>query len=141
MHIPPHDNANRPIVGIDDPRVPLVYFNIVKLKHGQAFEMRVPGYETAVVPATGTVDVEIEGVRFERLGSRGVDVWDGEPEGAYAPIGAHTQLVCTSPSAEVFIAQTAALRSPMPASFLRIHCGTTSSTSWTESCRPRRRPE
>ena len=104
MHIPPHDNANRPIVGIDDPRVPLVYFNIVKLKHGQAFETRVPGYEAAVVPATGTVDVEIEGVRFERLGSRGVDVWDGEPEGAYAPIGAHTQLVCTSPSAEVFIA-------------------------------------
>ena len=104
MHVPPHDNANRPIVGIDDPRVPLVYFNIVKLKHGQAFEMRVPGYEAAVVPATGTVDVEIEGVRFERLGSRGVDVWDGEPEGAYAPIGARTQLVCTSPSAEVFIA-------------------------------------
>ena len=26
MHIPPHDNANRPIVDVDDPRVPLNYF-------------------------------------------------------------------------------------------------------------------
>ena len=35
MHIPPFDNANRPIVDADDPRVPLNYFNIVKLRRGR----------------------------------------------------------------------------------------------------------
>ena len=38
MHIAPFDNKNKPIVDIDDPTVPLNYFNIVKLTKGQAFE-------------------------------------------------------------------------------------------------------
>ncbi|HSO48485.1 MAG TPA: 5-deoxy-glucuronate isomerase, partial [Rhizobiaceae bacterium] len=104
MHIPPHDNANKPIVDADDPRVPLNYFNIVKLKRGEAFEYRVPGYETAIVPATGTVDVEVEGEKYPAIGNRGVDVWDGEPEGVYAPSGARVTMVCNSDAAEVFVA-------------------------------------
>ncbi|PRY26539.1 5-deoxy-glucuronate isomerase [Aliiruegeria haliotis] len=104
MHIPPFDNRNAPIVDADNPTVPLNYFNIVKLKAGEAFEYRVPGYETCIVPATGTVDVEVEGVAFPRLGNRGVDVWDGEPEGVYVPVGAKAQMVCVSATAEVFVA-------------------------------------
>jgi 5-deoxy-glucuronate isomerase len=104
MHIAPYDNHNRPIVGIDDPRVPLNYFNIVKLARGQAFEYSVPGYETGIVPATGTVDVEVGGESFPAIGQRAADVWDGEPEGVYAPSGAKVRLVCTSEAAEVFIA-------------------------------------
>lgn len=104
MHIPPHDNANKPIVDADDPRVPLNYFNIVRLKRGEAFEYRVPGYETAIVPATGTVDVEVEGEKYPAIGNRGVDVWDGEPEGVYAPSGARVTMVCASDVAEVFVA-------------------------------------
>ena len=104
MHIPPHDNRNRPIVDVDDARVPLNYFNIVKLKAGQIFEYQVPGYETATVPATGRVNVSVGGERFDAIGQRGVDVWDGEPEGVYAPSGAMVQIYCTSESAEVFVA-------------------------------------
>ncbi|WP_373503849.1 5-deoxy-glucuronate isomerase [Aestuariivirga sp.] len=104
MHIPPHDNANRPIIDTGDARVPLNYFNIVKLKRGDAFEYRVPGYETAIVPATGTVDVDVEGECFDGIGHRGADVWDGEPEGVYVPTAATTRLVCRSEQAEVFIA-------------------------------------
>ncbi|RME18064.1 MAG: 5-deoxy-glucuronate isomerase [Alphaproteobacteria bacterium] len=104
MHIPPYDNRNAPIVDVDDAHVPLVYFNIVKLKQGEAFEYRVPGYETCIVPATGTVDVDVEGARFDALGGRGVDVWDGEPQGVYVPTGAKATMVCTSPTAEVFVA-------------------------------------
>jgi len=104
MHIPPYDNENKPIVDVDDAHVPLVYFNIVKLKKGEAFEYQVPGYETCIVPATGTVDVEVEGVRFDALGGRGVDVWDGEPQGAYVPVGAKATMACTSDAAEVFVA-------------------------------------
>ncbi|MEM9125636.1 MAG: 5-deoxy-glucuronate isomerase [Pseudomonadota bacterium] len=104
MHIAPYDNHNKPIVAADDPLVPLNYFNIVKLKKGEAFEYQVPGYETCIVPATGSVDVEIEGVHFPGLGHRGEDVWDGEPEGAYAPVGAKVTLICVSDDTEVFIA-------------------------------------
>ena len=104
MHIAPYDNQNKPIVDVEDALVPLNYFNIVKLKKGDAFEYQVPDYETCIVPATGTVDVEIEGVTFKSLGNRGVDVWDGEPEGVYVPVGAKATLSCISDTAEVFIA-------------------------------------
>ncbi len=104
MHIAPYDNRNTPIVDVDDAHVPLNYFNIVKLKKGEAFEYQVPGYETCIVPATGTVDVDVEGVAFAALGGRGVDVWDGEPQGVYVPVGATTTMVCTSDAAEVFVA-------------------------------------
>mmetsp|Transcript_7242 Transcript_7242/g.12083 ORF Transcript_7242/g.12083 Transcript_7242/m.12083 type:complete len:286 (-) Transcript_7242:772-1629(-) len=104
MHIAPHDNQNKPIVDADDALVPLNYFNIVKLKKGEAFEYQVPGYETCIVPATGTVDVEVEGMNFASLGNRTVDVWDGEPEGVYVPVGAKVTIVCTTDETETFIA-------------------------------------
>lgn len=104
MHIAPHDNQNKPIVDVDDALVPLNYFNIVKLKKGEAFEYQVPGYETCIVPATGTVDVDVEGVSFASLGNRVEDVWDGEPEGVYVPVGAKVTIVCTSDETETFIA-------------------------------------
>jgi 5-deoxy-glucuronate isomerase len=104
MHIAPYDNQNQPIVGADDPRVPLNYFNIVKLSRGQVFEYSVPGYETGIVPATGTVDVEISDETFPAIGQRGIDVWDGEPEGVYAPTGANVRLTCQSETAEILIA-------------------------------------
>ncbi len=104
MHIPPYDNKNKPIVDVDDKLVPLNYFNIVKLKKGEAFTYQVPRYETSIVPATGTVDVNVEGFKADALGGRGVDVWDGEPEGVYVPSGTNAEFVCTSDSAEVFVA-------------------------------------
>lgn len=104
MHIPPYDNQNAPLVDVDDSVVPLNYFNIVKLAKGEAFEYQVPGYESCIVPATGTINVEVEGVNFNALGNRGIDVWDGEPEGVYIPVGAKVTLSCISDTAEVFIA-------------------------------------
>ena len=104
MHFPPYDNENKAIIDVEDSRVPLNYFNIVKLSRGQAFEYAVPGYETAIVPATGSVDVDVEGVAFSALGNRAADVWDGEPEGAYIPSGAKARMVCVSDAAEIFIA-------------------------------------
>ncbi|WP_068108190.1 5-deoxy-glucuronate isomerase [Tropicimonas marinistellae] len=104
MHIPPYDNANAPIVDAGDPRVPLNYFNIVKLRSGEAFEYQVPGYETCIVPATGSVDIDVDGVVFSAIGQRGVDVWDGEPEGVYVPSGSKARMACRSDKAEVFVA-------------------------------------
>lgn len=104
MHIPPYDNQNTPIVDVDHPLVPLNYFNIVKLRRGDTYESVVPGYETCIVPATGSVDVSVDGASFPALGNRGVDVWDGEPEGVYVPTGIHARITCISDTAEVFIA-------------------------------------
>lgn len=104
MHIAPHDNANTPIVDVDHDLVPLNYFNIVKLQKGEVFEYSVAGYETCVVPATGTVDVDVEGAVYTRLGNRNIDVWDGEPEGVYVPVGAKVRITCVSDKTETFIA-------------------------------------
>jgi len=103
MHIAPHDNANRPIVDREDALVPLVYFNILRLKAGETFDYRTPGYETCIVPATGTVTVETTGETFTDIGHRGVDVWDGEPEGVYIPTDAATRITARTDT-ETFIA-------------------------------------
>jgi 5-deoxy-glucuronate isomerase len=104
MHIAPHDNQNRPIVDVDHPLVPLNYFNIVTLKRGEAFSYAVPGYETCIVPATGTIRVQVGGQTHDHLGQRTKDVWDGEPEGVYVPTGMEARMTCLSDEAEVFIA-------------------------------------
>jgi 5-deoxy-glucuronate isomerase len=104
MHIAPFDNQNAAIIGVDDPLVPLVYFNIVKLMRGQRFTSQVVGYETCVVPATGTVDVTVGAETFADVGKRRVNVWDGEPEGVYVPTGLAAQITCVSDQAEIFVA-------------------------------------
>ncbi|AFO86690.1 5-deoxyglucuronate isomerase [Phaeobacter inhibens] len=104
MHIAPHDNQNKAIVEAENDLVPLNYFNIVKLTKGQTFEYQVPGYETCIVPATGTVDIEVEGLSYAGVGKRTVDVWDGEPEGVYIPVGAKVTITCTTDATETFIA-------------------------------------
>ncbi len=104
MHIPPFDNLNKPLVDVENSSVPLTYFNIVKLKKGQAFSYQTPGYETCIAPATGTVDVDVEGEIYTNIGQRFANVWDGEPEGVYVPTGAKAEFVCASDTAEVFVA-------------------------------------
>jgi 5-deoxy-glucuronate isomerase len=103
MHIAPFDNHNRPIVDADHPLVPLNYFNIVRLKAGQTFDYAVPGYETAIVPATGTVTVQTGAATYADIGQRRADVWDGEPEGVYIPPGASTRITARTDT-ECFIA-------------------------------------
>ena len=103
MHIPPFDNKNKPIVDMDDKKVPLNYFNIVKLKKDQSFEYITPGYETCIVPATGSINVNIEGFETNNLGTRTLDVWDGEPEGVYVPSGIKASFDAINDT-EVFVA-------------------------------------
>lgn len=103
MHIPPFNNRNQPIVDVDHTHVPLVYFNIVKLKAGEHFDYRVPGYETCVVPATGTVTVETAGETFAEIGNRVIDVWDGDPEGVYVPTDTGARITALTDT-ETFVA-------------------------------------
>ena len=104
MHIKPFNNNNKPIVDINDSKVPLNYFNIVKINKNQSFHYRTPGYETCIVPATGKINVNVEGEKFDSLGNRVIDVWDGEPEGVYVPSNINAEFYCVSDNAEIFIA-------------------------------------
>ncbi|MCU0827782.1 MAG: 5-deoxy-glucuronate isomerase [Tabrizicola sp.] len=103
MHIAPFDNRNRAIVDMEDALVPLVYFNRIRLRAGESFDYRTPGYETCVVPATGNVTVETGGETFKGIGNRGVDVWDGEPEGVYVPTDTGARITALTDT-ETFIA-------------------------------------
>ena len=103
MHIPPFDNQNKPIVDVGHDLVPLNYFNLVKLKAGEVFDYRLEGYETCIVPATGTVTVETGGETFADIGNRGADVWDGEPEGVYVPSNTGARITART-DIEVFVA-------------------------------------
>ena len=103
MHIPDYDNHNAAIVDRDDARVPLCYFNRVKLRQGQTFESVVDGYETCIVPAAGSVDVQVAGQGFTGVGQRD-HLFEGDPEGVYVPVSAAATITAISAVAEVFIA-------------------------------------
>lgn len=104
MHIAPFDNQNQPIIAENHALVPLVYFNILKLRRGQSFVSAVPGYETCIVPATGTVDIRCGDEIHAAIGQRRQNVWDGEPEGVYITTGAPAIITCMTDEAEVFVA-------------------------------------
>ena len=102
MHIPPHNNHNKAIVDRDDEKTPLCYFNIVKLTKGESFTSKVEGYETCLVPATGSIDVNVAGQRYKAVGKR-MHIWQGEPEGVYVPVGTEVTFICVSDNAEIFV--------------------------------------
>ena len=104
MHIKPFENNNNPLIEANNKYVPLNYFNIVKLKKDQIFQYQIPGYETCIVPVTGTIDIKTEDKHFNSIGNRKIDVWDGEPEGVYIPTNYKANFICTSESAEIFVA-------------------------------------
>ena len=102
MHIPQHNNNNEPIVDCNNEIVPLCYFNIIKLSAGDVFSYKLNDYETCIVPATGTIDVEIEGQNFKDVGKRN-HIWESDPEAVYVPVNQKARLICQNGKAEVFI--------------------------------------
>lgn len=104
MHLAPFDNKNQPIVNVDNERVPLNYFNIVKLSLGEEYSYQLVDFESCVVPATGRVSVAVDGTQIAEVGLRTEDVWDGEPEGIYVPTAMTCKIRCLSKTAEVFVA-------------------------------------
>jgi 5-deoxy-glucuronate isomerase len=101
-HIPPFDNRNQAIIGVGDQTTPLCYFNHVRLRRAERFEHQVPGYETMLVPATGSCDVIVDGREFRAVGKRS-HLWEGDPEGVYVPVGSRAEIVCVSDSLDLMI--------------------------------------
>ncbi len=102
-HIKPHDNRNQPIIDIDNQIVPHTFYNDVKLKKCQTFSFCLETYESVIVLASGTCDVTVKGVKFERVGER-TGIFEGKPDSVYVPLSAEATMTCLTTEAEVFIA-------------------------------------
>src|SRR6056300_1628519 len=100
MHIPYSDNNNQALFEENNKTVPLVYFNIVKLNKGESYSFQLSKHESSVVPATGVIELSVDGNVLGQIGNRKSDVWDGEPEGSYIPTNAEYTIKCLSDHAE-----------------------------------------
>ncbi|SFD27836.1 5-deoxy-glucuronate isomerase [Bosea sp. CRIB-10] len=101
-HIRARDNANRAIVH-DDPGLPLVHFNLLRLQPGESVEQALPGHESVLVVLSGTVDISVDGERFAAVGKR-ADIWSGEADSVYAPPGAKVRLENATSPTEIAVA-------------------------------------
>ena len=102
QHIEPFDNHNQPIVGVDHPVTPLCYFNHVRLRKGERFVHQVAGYESTLVPASGSCDVQVGNHHFASVGKR-EHLWGGDPEAVYVPVGMQAEVLCTSETLDLMI--------------------------------------
>ena len=75
MHIPPYDNANRPLVDVDNPLVPLNYFNTLSARYravtaaqaNAAAQKYIDPTKLAIVVVGDRKQIEA-GLRAARLG-------------------------------------------------------------------------
>lgn len=102
-HIAPFDNKNTPIIDVNDDTTPLCYFNTVKLSQGESFTHQVDGYESVIVLAGGTCAITVNGETFDNIGKR-ANIWEGDPESVYVPVGMEATIQCVSENADIMIA-------------------------------------
>ena len=79
------DNQNRSIVDESSSCMSISYFNLIKLKKGEMFEIGLEGFESVWVVLAGTCTIEVDGKVFDDVGKR-KDIWSGKAEAVYAPI-------------------------------------------------------
>ena len=101
-HIRARDNANRAIVH-DDPGLPHVHFNLLRLQPGESLEQTLPGHESVLVVLSGTADIIVDGECFAAVGKR-ADIWSGEADSVYAPPGAKVRLKNAAGPTEIAVA-------------------------------------
>jgi len=100
-----YENNNEAIVDskLDDSCLSRTYFNLVKLKQGENYKFSLASYETVNVVMTGTVDIVVDGEKFNSVGVR-KDIWSGQADSVYAPIGVEVEIHCVSDAAEIAVA-------------------------------------
>ncbi len=102
-HIRPYNNENRPVIDVDNNWTPLIYFNDIRLASGMSYSHRLEEHESVCVVVSGTVHIEVEGVRFESVGKR-EHLWAGKPDSVYVPPGFKATITAAGDGAEVFVA-------------------------------------
>ena len=98
-----YDNKNQPLIDRKNKLLKRTYFNILRLKKGQTFELKLPGFETVCVVLSGSADIISAGVKFGAVGKR-KNIWDGRADSVYVPSGAEAKVTCRTAAAEIAIA-------------------------------------
>jgi 5-deoxy-glucuronate isomerase len=81
----------------------LIYFDLVTLASNEQDIRRLPTHESLYVVLSGQVDIEVDDIMFEAVGRR-ADVWGGDADSVYAPVGANVRISARGAAAEVAIA-------------------------------------
>jgi 5-deoxy-glucuronate isomerase len=81
-----YNNDNQAIVDHHSAALDLCYFNIVRLRAGEQFQLTLDRYESTWVLLSGTAHFDVNGHVFDGIGKR-QSVWHGKAEAVYAPLG------------------------------------------------------
>ncbi|MGO6904247.1 5-deoxy-glucuronate isomerase, partial [Rhizobium ruizarguesonis] len=96
-------SEQRPIVDTSSTTLDLIYFDLVTLASNEQDIRRLPAHESLYVVLSGQVDIEVDGIMFEAVGRR-ADIWGGDADSVYAPVGANVRISARGAAAEVAIA-------------------------------------
>lgn len=96
-------SEQRPIVDTSSTTLDLIYFDLVTLASNEQDIRRLPAHESLYVVLSGQVDIEVDDIMFEAVGRR-ADIWGGDADSVYAPVGANVRISARGAAAEVAIA-------------------------------------
>ncbi|CAN7726290.1 5-deoxy-glucuronate isomerase [Rhizobium sp. LjRoot258] len=96
-------SEQRPIVGTSSATLDLIYFDLVTLPANGRDTRRLPAHESLYVVLSGQVDIEVDDIMFEAVGRR-ADIWGGDADSVYAPVGATVRISARGAAAEIAIA-------------------------------------
>ncbi|MBY5839007.1 5-deoxy-glucuronate isomerase (plasmid) [Rhizobium leguminosarum] len=96
-------SEQRPIVDTSSATLDLIYFDLVTLASNEQDIRRLPAHESLYVVLSGQVDIEVDDIMFEAVGRR-ADIWGGDADSVYAPVGANVRISARGAAAEVAIA-------------------------------------
>jgi 5-deoxy-glucuronate isomerase len=98
-----YDNKNQAIVPGGEGLLPLTYFNILKLNKGDSYTLKLPGFESVWVVASGNVDLRAGSDRFKDIGRR-KNIWDGQADSIYVGQGHECKVTANMDGTELLIA-------------------------------------
>lgn len=96
-------SEQRPIVDTSSTTLDLIYFDLVTLASNEQDIRRLPAHESLYVVLSGQVDIEVDGIMFEAVGRR-ADIWGGDADSVYAPVGANIRISARGAAAGIAIA-------------------------------------
>ncbi|MGZ2486250.1 5-deoxy-glucuronate isomerase [Rhizobium pisi] len=96
-------SEQRPIVDTSSKTLDLIYFDLVMLASNEQDTRQLLTHESLYVVLSGRVDIEVDDIMFEAVGRR-ADIWGGDADSVYAPVGAKVRISAHGGPAEVAIA-------------------------------------
>lgn len=98
-----YGNKKQPIVDGKSGILSLIYFNLLRLRKGQDFQLKVEGFETLFVVLSGNCTIEVNKTKFKDIGQR-KDIWSGNADSVYATTGAIAKIHSNHDRTEIAMA-------------------------------------